>query len=76
MVPVTIILEIDQAASFSFEEQSMRARITGAGHYVPTKVVTNHDLARRKDGKIKDESTVLMAAFCAGFTWGSAIVRF
>src|SRR3954468_17541607 len=24
----------------------MRARITGAGHYVPTKVVTNHDLAK------------------------------
>jgi 3-oxoacyl-[acyl-carrier-protein] synthase-3 len=29
-----------------------------------------------KDGKIKDGSTVLMAAFGAGFTWGSAIVRF
>ena len=24
----------------------MRARITGAGHYVPTRVVTNHDLAK------------------------------
>ncbi len=24
----------------------MRARITGAGHYVPSKVVTNHDLAK------------------------------
>lgn len=25
---------------------AMRARITGAGHYVPSKVVTNHDLAK------------------------------
>ena len=29
-----------------------------------------------REGKIKDGSTVLMAAFGAGFTWGSAIVRF
>jgi len=29
-----------------------------------------------KDGKIREGSTVLLAAFGAGFTWGSAIVEF
>lgn len=29
-----------------------------------------------KEGKIREGSTVLMAAFGAGFTWGSAVVRF
>jgi 3-oxoacyl-[acyl-carrier-protein] synthase-3 len=29
-----------------------------------------------REGRIKEGSTVLMAAFGAGFTWGSAIVRF
>ncbi len=29
-----------------------------------------------KDGKIKEGSTVLMAAFGAGFTWGAAVVEF
>jgi 3-oxoacyl-[acyl-carrier-protein] synthase III len=29
-----------------------------------------------KDGKIKEGSTVLMAAFGAGFTWGAAVVDF
>lgn len=29
-----------------------------------------------RDGKIKDGSTVLMAAFGAGFTWGAAVVEF
>src|SRR3954453_12717089 len=30
----------------SLPRATMRARITGAGHYVPTKVVTNDDLAK------------------------------
>ncbi len=99
----------------------MRARITGAGHFLPSRVVTNDDLSKLmpttdewihqrtgikerrfiehdgigasdlavpaakipigiseswKSGAIKAGSTVLMAAFGAGFTWGSAIVRF
>lgn len=29
-----------------------------------------------RDGKIKEGSTVLMAAFGAGFTWGAAVVEF
>lgn len=29
-----------------------------------------------KDGKIREGSTVLMAAFGAGFTWGSAVIQF
>lgn len=29
-----------------------------------------------KDGKVREGSTVLMAAFGAGFTWGSAVIQF
>jgi 3-oxoacyl-[acyl-carrier-protein] synthase-3 len=29
-----------------------------------------------EQGRVKEGSTVLFAAFGAGFTWGSAVVRF
>jgi 3-oxoacyl-[acyl-carrier-protein] synthase-3 len=29
-----------------------------------------------KDGRVKRGDTLLMAAFGAGFTWGSAMIRF
>jgi 3-oxoacyl-[acyl-carrier-protein] synthase-3 len=30
----------------------------------------------RKNGTIKDGSTVVLVAFGAGFTWGSALIKF
>ena len=64
--------------------------ILGNGHYVPSKVVTNDDLAKLmttaatiplglseawREGRCRRGSNVLMAAFGSGFTWGAAVLK-
>ncbi len=83
----------------------MRAIITGIGHYVPDKILSNRDLKKMgldpnrviininkygnttaatiplamsetyQNKKLKRGDWVVLAAFGAGFTWGSVLLR-